>query len=67
MLEARTQENKPFRIFCMKEPDYVMKIMANWMTLDELDGTKTRKYVPCEKDIVKHYGGMWDPSKKWEK
>ena len=21
-------------------------------------------YVPCEKIKVKHYGGMWDPSKK---
>ena len=24
-------------------------------------------YVPCEKIIVKHYGGMWDPNKKKEK
>ena len=29
MIEARTQENKPFRIFCMKYPYYVMKIMAS--------------------------------------
>ena len=43
ILEARTQENKPFQIFCMKEPDYVMKIMAIWMTLEELDGAKTRR------------------------
>ena len=43
MLEARTQENKPFRIFCMKEPDYVMNIMASWMTLDEVQSTKTRR------------------------
>ena len=28
----------------MKEPDYVMKIMASWMTLGELDGTRTRIY-----------------------
>ena len=26
----------------MKEPDYVMKIMASWMILDELEGAKTR-------------------------
>jgi hypothetical protein len=25
MLEAKTEDNKPFRIFCFKEPDYVMK------------------------------------------
>ena len=28
MLEARTQDNRSFMIFCMKEPDYVMKVMA---------------------------------------
>ena len=27
----------------MKEPDYVMKIMASWMTLDELEDTSTRR------------------------
>ena len=43
MLEARTQENKSFRIFCMKEPDYVMNIMVSWMTLRELEGAKTRR------------------------
>ena len=44
MIEARTRYNKPFRIFCMKEPDYVMNIMVSWMTLDELEGAKTRRY-----------------------
>jgi len=34
MLEAKTHAGDPFRIFCMKEPDYVMKIMSSWMTLD---------------------------------
>ena len=29
----------------MKEPDYVMKIMASWMTLDELEGARTRRYL----------------------
>ena len=24
-------------------------------------------YVPCEKIIVKHCGGLWGPSKKWKK
>ena len=28
----------------MKDPDYVMKIMASWMKLDEFQGTKTRRY-----------------------
>ena len=47
MLEARTEDNNLFRIFCMKEPYYVMKVMASWITLDELEGTKTRIYFIC--------------------
>ena len=43
MIEAITQENKPFRIICIKEPDYVMKIMASWMILDELEDAKTSR------------------------
>ena len=27
----------------MKEPDYVMKILASWITLDELYGARTRR------------------------
>ena len=41
MVEASTEEGKPFRVFCFKEPDYVMKIMASWMNLDELEGSNT--------------------------
>ena len=44
MIEARTEDNKLFKIFCMKEPDCVMKIMASWMAIDELEGARTRKY-----------------------
>ena len=36
MLEAATENGKPFYNFFFKEPDYVIKIMASWMTLDEL-------------------------------
>jgi hypothetical protein len=46
MLDAMTEagpDGKPFRIFCFKEPDYVMKIMASWMTLEELEGANTRR------------------------
>ena len=43
MLEARTQDNKPFGIFCLKDPVYVMKIMESWMTLDVLEGANTRR------------------------
>ena len=46
MLEAITEEvpeGKAFNIFCFKEPEYVMKIMATWMTLEELDGEDTRQ------------------------
>ena len=46
MFEAITEEGydgKAFRIFCFKEPEYVMKIMATWMTLEELVGADTRQ------------------------
>ena len=42
MIEAQTEDNKLFKIFCMKKPDYVMKIMASLITLDELEGASTR-------------------------
>ena len=29
----------------MKDPDYVMKIMASWMKIDELEGARTRIYL----------------------
>ena len=38
MIEVRTEDNKLFQIFFMEEPYYLMKIMASWMTLDELEG-----------------------------
>ena len=44
MVEVMTEEGpqgKPFKIFCFKEPDYIMKIMATWMTLDELPEANT--------------------------
>ena len=46
MLEAITEEGpegKAFDIFCFKEPEYVMKIMATWVTLEDLDGADTRR------------------------
>ena len=43
MLEAITQDNKLFRILCMKDTDYVMKIISIWIKLYELYGTKTRR------------------------
>ena len=47
MLEAITEdgpEGKAFNIFFFfKEPEYFMKIMATWTTLEELDGTDTRQ------------------------
>ena len=44
MIEARTEENKYFEIFCMKDRDYVTKIMASWVTLDELEGENKIRY-----------------------
>ena len=46
MLEAITEdgtEGKSSKIFCFKEPDYVMNIMTTWMTLEELYGADTRR------------------------
>ena len=43
MIEARTEDNKLVNYF-WKDPDYVTKIMASWMTLDELVGARTRRY-----------------------
>ena len=46
MLEAITKEGpegKAFTIFCFKEQECVMKIMATWMTLEELDGADTTR------------------------
>ena len=42
-MKTRTEDNKLFKIFCMKDPDYVMKIISSWMTLDELEGASTRR------------------------
>ena len=45
MKEARTEDNKLFKKTFIKYPDYVMKIMASWMTLDELEGARTIRYL----------------------
>ena len=42
MIEARTEDNKLLKVFLIKEPDYVVKIMASLMALDELEGARTR-------------------------
>ena len=44
MIEVITEYNKLFKIFCMKDPDNLTKIMASCMTLDELEGARTREY-----------------------
>ena len=43
MLETITQYNNSFIILCMKDTDHVMKIMNIWMTIDELEVSKTRR------------------------
>ena len=43
IIEARNEDNKLFKVFFMKDPDYVMKIMVSWRTLDELEGETTRR------------------------
>ena len=54
MLEARNQDNKLFQILCMKYPDYDIKIIESCMTLDLLEGTRTRRdfiYSSVTKDM----------------
>ena len=34
MIKSITEDNKLFKIFLMKDPDYMINIMAIWMTLD---------------------------------
>ena len=46
MLESITEdgpEDKAFKIFCLKNPEYVMNIMAAWMALKELIGADSRR------------------------
>ena len=33
-----------YNVFCMKEPDYVMKIMTKYGTLETTDKRKQRKF-----------------------
>ena len=44
MIETRNKYNMLLKIFCIKEPDCVMKIIASWMTFDDLEGARTRIY-----------------------
>ena len=43
MVMAATEEGEPFKILCFKETDYVMKIMASCMTLDDLEGDNIKR------------------------
>ena len=38
-------DNNLFKVFCIKELDFFMKIMASWMTLYKLEGEMTRRYL----------------------
>ena len=42
MLEASI-DDLTFQVMCMKELNYVMKIMCKWMTLDNFEGGQTRR------------------------
>ena len=35
-LEMKSDEGKAFKIHCMRERDYVMKLMASWVKLNNL-------------------------------
>ena len=42
MLEASI-DGFPFQVMFMNEPNYVMKIMCKWMTLDDFEGGQTQR------------------------
>ena len=42
MLEASI-DGLHFQVMCMKEPNYVMKIMCKWITLYDFEGGQTRR------------------------
>ena len=42
MLEAGTEDDKSFHILFLKETDYVIKIMALRMTLDDMEGANMK-------------------------
>ena len=44
VIESITEDNKLFKVFCGKESDYMMKIMASWVTLGDLEDANTRRY-----------------------
>jgi Transposase IS4 len=49
-----TLSGKAFSIFCMKEENYTMKLMAMYVALVEIDGSKTLRLITavnCEKFI----------------
>ena len=42
MLEASI-DSLPFQVMCMKEPNYAMKIICKWITLDDFEWVQTRR------------------------
>ena len=38
ILETDTEYRKTFLMFCFKDTDNVMKIMASWLTIYKLEG-----------------------------
>ena len=42
-LEMKTYEGNFFKIHCVKESNYVMKLMSLWMTLSDLEGANTKR------------------------
>ena len=47
----QVEDGVNYHVFCMKEPDYVMKIMVTYRTLEPTDNRKRRKFK---------YGGIME-------
>ena len=57
MIEASIKYNKFFKVFCIKATDYVMRIMAGFIILNELEVKNTRSdfiYISGTKE-TKHF------------
>ena len=62
MLEAATEYGNPFCILFFKYTDYVMVIMALWMTHDDMYGSNTkRNYKGRDGDSLVKMFKYWQP------
>ena len=73
MVEARNEDSKLFKIIFMKDPDYVMKVMASWMTIyeqreqgqEDISQTAVGQRRRSSSHTGRHLGLILDKDIKW--